>query len=574
MKALIAVGIAVLAVTAWAADKPVVTSKEGETAEQYAARMKWFREAKFGVFICWGPCAIDAGEIGWSRRGPRPGIGPEPADGIPMEEYDNLYKRFDAPKFDAREWAQIVKESGARYVIFLTRHHDGFSMFDTAVSDYKVTNSPLKRDVTAELAKALRDAGIKIFWYYSQPNWYHPDYLTANHQRFIDGYLFPQVRELLTKYGKIDGMWFDGLQGTAETWDAEKLLKMIHELQPGILVNNRAGLAGDFDTPEQTLGTFNIERPWESCMTMSTGWSWLGEAAPVKSLKECLHLLIRCAGGGGNLALDTGPRPDGTISPEMAERYREMGTWLKTYGETIYATNGGPYKPGKWGCATRKGKMIYLHVLDWQSEELKLPPLPVKVVRIEALTGGEPKFTQSDEAVTVSLPAAKRDEIDTILALEVEGSAEDIEPISVAMAGSLTVGKAAKASGEWSAGYAASMAFDGKEDTRWGAEMGSHSGWLEVDLGAEKTFDRAVFLEASWNRVEDYELQVREGETWRTFYHGGKMGDVLVHFKPVTGRYVRLNVIKANEVPTIWEVELYAPETKLWDLGLREEGEQ
>jgi hypothetical protein len=181
---------------------------------------------------------------------------------------------------------------------------------------------------------------------------------------------------------------------------------------------------------------------------------------------------------------------------------------------------------------------------------------------------------QSAEDLVVTLPRADRRYIDTIIALKVKGSAMDIQPISVATAGSLTVGKHATASGEWSPEYAASMAFDGNEATRWGAEPGSHSGWLDIDLGAEKTFDRAVFLEASWGRVEDYELQVREGEACRTFYHGGKMGDVLVHFKPTTGRYVRLNVIKASDVPTIWEVELYAPQTKLWDLGLREEGEK
>jgi alpha-L-fucosidase len=536
--------------------------------------MKWFREARFGVFICWGPCAIDGGEIGWSRRGPRPGIGPTPTDGIPMEEYDNLYKRFNPTLFDAREWAQIIKASGARYVIFLTRHHDGFSMFDTAVSDYKVTNSPLKRDVSAELAKALHEAGIKIFWYYSQPDWVHPDYLTENHQRFLDKFLFPQIRELLTKYGKIDGMWFDGLQGDAKTWDSARLLKMIHQLQPGIIVNNRSGLAGDFDTPEQTLGTFNIDRPWESCITMSTGWSWGGEDAPVKSLQECLDLLIRCAGGGGNLALDTGPMPDGRISPLMAERYRAMGKWLQRYGQTIYATQGGPYKPGRWGCSTRKGDTIYLHVLDWNGQNLTLPPLPARVVHATALTGGTPIVAQTKEDVTVTLPPDDRRFIDTIIALKVGGSAMDIEPIALATAGSLTVGKTATASGEWSGDYAASKAFDGNEATRWGAEPGSHSGWLQIDLGGEKTFDRAVFLEATWDRVEDYELQVREGETWRTFYHGGTMGDVLVHFKPVTGRYVRLNVIKATDVPTIWEVDLYAPETKLWDMGLREEGEK
>jgi len=532
-----------------------------ETTEQRDARTRWWREAKFGVFICWGPCSIAESEIGWSRDGPRPGLTPDHAGGgVPLNLYDNLYRLFEPTRFDAREWADLIKDSGARYVIFLTKHHDGFCLFDSKLTDYKVTNTPFGRDATAELAQALQEAGIRIFWYYSQPDWHHPDYLTERHAQYIE-YLHGQVRELLTNYGKIDGMWFDGLQGNADTWDSPKLFQMIRELQPGIMINNRAGLPGDFVTPEQTIGQFQLDQPWESCMTMSTGWSWTGARSPVKSLAECIQLLVRCAGGGGNLALDTGPLPDGTIDPRQAENYRGMGRWLAQYGESIYATIGGPYMPTRSMVSTRKGSTIYLHVLSWDVDVLTLPPLSARVVSCRALTGGEPTWSQTDEGLTLELAPEQRDVVDTIIALELDGPAEAIESISMHTREALTVGKPASASSIWNEDYAASKAFDGDETTRWGGEPNSTSGWIEVDLGQTATFDRMLAIEGSWGRVRRFQLQCRdEGDTqWRTFHEGTTLGDLSLRFEPVTARYFRLNVLEATEVPTIWEVYLYPP---------------
>jgi alpha-L-fucosidase len=551
---------AAVAVSPGLTGQPAVPgSLAGETQGQYDARMKWWRDARFGVFICWGPCSLAEGEIGWSRNGPRPGLTPDHAQGgVPLEVYDNLFQRFNPTQFSARDWADLIRECGARYVIFLVKHHDGFCMFDSQLTDYKVTNSPFGRDVTAELADALHDAGIRIFWYYSQPDWHHPDYRTVNHARYIE-YLHGQIRELCTRYGKIDGLWFDGLGGSAEDWDTPRLFRMIHELQPGAIINNRAGVPGDFDTPEQQIGRFQLSRPWESCMTMSTCWSWCGEAQPVKTADECLQLLVRCAGGGGNLALDTGPMPDGRIDPRQAANYRAMGEWLRKYGESIYATTGGPYMPGLWGVSTRKGHRVYLHVLRWEHETLRLPPLGRPVVACSSLTGGTPSVRQAEDALEVTLAPGERAEPDTIIALDLDGAAGDIPPISAVAQGSLTLGRPATASSTWSDAYRAEMAFDGDEGTRWGAEPGATSGWLEVDLGAPKTFDHILALEAPWNRVRRFELQYRDGETWKTFHEGAEMGDLSLRFEPVTARHFRLNILAATDVPTIWEVHLYPP---------------
>ena len=521
--------------------------------------LQWWRDAKLGVFICWGPVSIVGTEIGWSRKGPRPGHRTTQArSGVPVETYDNLYKKFNPTKFGAKKWVDVIKDAGARYMIFLTKHHDGFCLFHTEHTDYSIANSPFKRDVTGELAKACQDAGIRIFWYYSQPDWHHPDYRTDNHARYIE-FLHGQIRELCTNYGKIDGIWFDGLGGRAKDWDSERLFKMIRELQPHVLINNRGGLRGDFYTPEQHVGRFDIQRPWESCITMGGGWSWRPKGR-VKSLKECLHLLIRCAGGGGNLALDTGPMPDGRINPEQAQRYRDMGVWLGKYGDSIYATTGGPYKPSDWwGVSTRKGSKVFLHVLHWDSDLLELSALPRRVLRCSALTGGTPTLEQKDSGLTIRLPKENRDPIDTIILLELDGPALDIRPISIPPPGCVSAKKPCSASGIWNEDYAAAMAFDGDKSTRWGGTPGSRSGWLAVDLGEPTAFDRVAIFEAPWNRVQKFQLQYRDGEEWRTFHEGTKLGDFRLRFKPVTAQHVRLNVLEATDVPTIWEVQFFAP---------------
>jgi len=335
---------------------------------------------------------------------------------------------------------------------------------------------------------------------------------------------------------------------------------MIRTLQPGILINNRGGLPGDFVTPEQKVGRFDIKRPWESCITMQArGWSWRPDQR-IKSLKECLRLLIRCAGGGGNLALDIGPMPDGRIAPAQAKRLREMGAWLRKYGDSIYATTGGPYKPDDWwGVSTRKGNKVFLHVFSWDNEQVAFPPLPKPVVRCSVLTGGSPTLMQDEKGIVIRLPKKYHDPIDTIIVLELEGSALDIKPLATIPHDCISAGKACSSSGDWSEKYAASMAFDGDKRTRWGARPHSKSGWIAVDLGAPMTFDGVVIMEAPWNRVRKFQLQYHDGHTWRTLHEGTKLGDFRLRFKPITAQHVRLNILEATDVPTLWEVQLFAP---------------
>ena len=519
--------------------------------------MAWWREARFGLFVHWGPVSLKGTEIGWSRGGERRG---RPGRGsIPAEVYDNLYKQFNPVKFDAKEWIALAKAAGMRYLVFTTKHHDGFSMFDSKLTDYTIAHSPFKRDVVAELAEACHEAGLRLGFYYSPPDWHHPDYRTERHARYV-AFLHGQLRELCTRYGKVDVIWFDGLGGKATDWDSDKLFKTIRGLQPHVILNNRAGLPGDFDTPEQRVGRIQTDRAWESCITICRQWAWKPNDR-MKPLEQCIDTLVRCAGGDGNLLFNVGPMPSGEIEPRQVARLKEMGAWLGRYGESIYATRGGPFRPAAWGAATCKGNTIYVHILAWKGEALTLPPLPKKIVASSVLTGGTADVKQTEEAVEISVPKAHRQAIDTIVALQLDGPAFGIQ-IAAQRSGSLAAGKKATASNVYRkmSTYGPDKALDDDPDTRWATDAGTHEAWLEVDLGKPTAIARAFVHEAYANRVQEFELQCKDGDAWRTITRGTTLGERrALKFEPVTARIVRLNILEASEGPTIWEFQLFAP---------------
>lgn len=516
---------------------------------------KW-REMKFGLFIHWGPVSLKGTEIGWSRGGERRGRSGKGS--IPAEIYDNLYRQFNPVEFNADEWVQVAKDAGMQYLVFTSKHHDGFSMFDSKLTDYKITNSPFKRDVVKELADACHKAGLKLGYYYSPVDWYHPDYRTENHSRYIE-FMHGQLREICSNYGKIDIIWFDGLGGSAKDWDSENLFKMIRRLQPHVIINNRAGLPADHDTPEQRIGKFQNDRPWETCMTICRQWAWKPNDK-MKSLKQCIHTLVRVVGGDGNLLFNVGPMPDGRIEPRQVKRLREMGEWLNKHGESIYSARGGPFMPGPWGASTHKGNTIYVHVLDWPGDTLTLPPIPKKIVTKSLLTGGTASVRQTEEAIEISVPEANRHDLDTIVVLQLDGPAGEISPRALPSA-SLAFGKKARASNVFqnTAAHSPGKALDDNPATRWATDYGVKQAWLEVDLGKPVTFNRIKISEA-YERVRKFELQYRNSDQWRTFAAGTTIGpQYSKQFKPVTARYVRLNLLDATQGPTIWEFQLLAP---------------
>ncbi|NUQ60921.1 MAG: alpha-L-fucosidase [Pirellulales bacterium] len=522
-----------------------------------------WQDMRFGMFVCWGPVSLTGEEIGWSRGAPRggelrthQGQGPTPG-----EVYDNLYKQWKPDNFDARQWVQTALEAGAKYMIFLVKHHDGYCLYDSKLTDYKSTSpqAAWQHDVMADIADACHEKGLKLMVYYSQPDWRHPDYQSKTHARYIQ-YLHGQIRELLSGYGRIDGLWFDGLGGKAVDWGAENLFRMSRTLQPWLVINNRCGLPGDYDTPEQRLGAFQLDRPWETCMTLGTQWSWKPEDR-IKSLKECIDALVTCAGRNGNLALNTGPMPDGRIEPRQAERFRQIGAWLRQYGESIYGTRGGPF----WALnclSTRRQNTIYVHVLRWYDDTLTLPPLPRKLVSCRLLTGGTPSIEQTDRSIAIGVPAEHRQELDTILTLELDGSAMDLEAAHVDW-GPLTFGKKVIASHIYDknpqagAYYRPENAVDGDPQTGWTFNPGTPSAWIEVDLGREETIDRA-WLNEPYDRIRRFELQVKRAEQWITVHEGTVVGeDCSLKFPPVTTRFVRLQVLGYTVNPLVGELQVF-----------------
>jgi alpha-L-fucosidase len=426
-----------------------------ETAAQREARLQWWREARFGMFIHWGPSSVSGQEISWSRVGhpfDHPGN-----ESVPPEVYDNLYRQFNPVKFDADAWMELAKSAGMKYVVFITKHHDGFSMWPTQHRpEYSIGATPFRRDICREIADAAHQHGLKLGWYYSTRDWTHPAYLVGDNRTY-DEFYQGQVRELLTNYGRVDMMWFDHVAGNWRDYRFQELYEMMYRLQPGLLVNDRAArfirgtedqptpelaalVKGDFDTPEQRIGNFQRDRPWESCVTMTHcvdggGWSYRPDGR-TRSFDECLQMLVQSATGDGNLLLNVGPLPTGEIAAEQQDVLRQMGHWLAKYGESIYATRGGPFRNGTWGGSTYRDKTVYLHLFPWTGDSLKLPPLRAKILSAASLTGGEPVFQQTDSGLSMALPASQQATPVTVIRLELDAPADqefaDGQPLAVA----------------------------------------------------------------------------------------------------------------------------------------------
>jgi len=429
----------VLALTAlWLATSPMprVLRAQGTDsipAERRAAR-QWFRDAKFGMFIHWGVYSL-LGQGEWVMQQRELPIGP----------YEWLATTFNPVKFDARAWVSLAKGAGAKYITITSRHHDGFSMFATRATPYNIVDwTPFKRDPLKELADECQRQGLKLFFYYSQLDWHHPDYWprgrTGQHTdrpesgdwaRYLD-FMDSQLTELLSGYGPIGGIWFDGMWDKPDAeWRLPRTYALIHRLQPAALIvpnHHRAPLPGeDVQTFEQDLpgansAGFNTKEigslPLETSLTMNNSWGFNITDRRFKSVRELIRYLVRAAGSDANLLLNIGPRPDGTIQPEAEERLRDVGRWLATYATSIYATRGGPVPPHEWGVTTQRADTVFVHVLSWPDRLLALPPLGARVVRARMLRTGAPVgVATSGAGVTLTLPEGGDEEADRVVVL-------------------------------------------------------------------------------------------------------------------------------------------------------------
>jgi alpha-L-fucosidase len=407
-----------------------------------AEDMQWWRDARFGLFIHWGLYSV-LGRGEWAQW----------FEQIDVREYEKIAARFRPELFDADAWAAMARDSGMKYMVLTARHHDGFCLFDSKASDFTSVKTAARRDFVAEYVRACRKAGLGVGLYYSPLDWRFPGFFLPGLYResaeAMKRQTYEQVRELLTNYGKIDILWFDGggddwlgfgglewwggkwhtrdpkqHYSATPLWEPDKLYRMIRRLQPKIVMNDRAGSpgvdwGGDFHTPERKVGQFDNKRAWETCDVLPESWGWSPNET-IRSLRTCIQLLVQVAVNDGNLLLNAGPKPDGAFEDRYADRLREVGAWLKRYGESIYGTRGGPLPSGPWGGVTHRDNRLYVHILDWTESTIALPSIPQKITASRSLTGRDAKVEQTAAGIRISVPPEERQAPDTIILLEAD----------------------------------------------------------------------------------------------------------------------------------------------------------
>ena len=419
-------------------------NKYQPSPENLKAR-QWFQDAKFGMFIHWGvSSSLAQGE--WVMQ----------VKNIKKENYSRLANGFYPHSFDAAKWVGTAKNAGMKYITLITRHHDGFSNWDTKQSDWKITNTPYSKDVVKQMADECHKQGIKLFVYYSLLDWYHPDYqyetgktgqgtgrtAKSDWNKYI-AFMKAQLTELLTNYGEIAGVWFDGHWDQLDNdhdknlkskvdWHYQEIYELIHKLQPHAMIGNNHHLlpleGEDFQMFEKDLpggnstgfgGQAVSSLPLETCETINGAWGYNITDLNYKSSKELIHYLVKSAGYGANFLLNIGPMPDGNIQPEFTERLAAMGNWLKVYGETIYNTRGGFMRPSNEIAITEKNNKVYLHLLN-PSSDLALK-IPYSIISAKEFKSGKSiKFqkTNMKDYYVFDLSDITLDEIDTVIELE------------------------------------------------------------------------------------------------------------------------------------------------------------
>ena len=430
-----------------------------ETKEQHDKRMEWWRDARFGMFIHWGLYAIPAGE--WNGNTTYAEWIRNQAE-IPIDVYDKFVTQFNPVKFNADEWVRTAKDAGMKYIVITSKHHDGFCLFDSKFTDYDVMFTPFKRDILKELSEACKKQAIKLCFYYSIMDWHHPDYLPrrdweerssegADFERYIQ-YMKNQLGELLTNYGEIGVLWFDG--EWENTWSVERgldLYSYVRSLQPNIIINNRADpnrgglegfnpegvVLGDFGTPEQQIPATGLPGiDWESCMTMNDHWGYNKNDKNFKSARDIIQLLTDIASKGGNYLLNVGPTSEGIFPPESVKILGEVGKWMSVNGESIYGTSASPFKKLEGGRCTQKNigtdTRLYLHVFNWpENGKLVIPGIysePVASYLLADVGKNKLNVQRNEDALIISVPSKVPVENNSVIVLDVSGKVDVNNP--------------------------------------------------------------------------------------------------------------------------------------------------
>lgn len=437
MKKVILITLFSLGVLAAGAQQYSFPMREYTPSPENIKAREEFRDMRFGMFIHWGIYSI-LGDGEWVMLNQK----------IPFDTYKRLADFFNPQEFDAKEWVQIAKSAGMKYITITTRHHDSFSMFDTDASDYNIVDAtPYGKDPLKELAEECKKEGIKLNFYYSLLDWARDDYgfgkkivdgkpVDTDWDSYID-FMKKQLTELLTNYGEIGCIWFDGhWERKTANWHYDEIYSLIHELSPTTLIANNHHLQPipgediqtfERDLPGENKGGFShgvevSDLPLESCATMAKFWGFGLNDKKFKSTKQIIDFLVKAAGKDGNLLLNVGPMPNGKIQPEFVNTLKEVGEWTSKYGETIYETRGKVIDSQAWGTITKKDNELFVHILHPDGKPyLFIPDLDMKVTSAKTFEGGKKlKFKQQDEGVFVYTEGLPENDFDQIIRLSVK----------------------------------------------------------------------------------------------------------------------------------------------------------
>lgn len=537
-------------------DESAVVKKAGHDAVE-----KW-KDQRFGMFIHWGPISQLGKQLSHSRNSPSHHLGGKPykVAAIEPEVYDVQYKTFNPVKYDPDYIVKLAKSAGMEYLVFTAKHHAGFSMFDSKVTDYDIINTPYGKDILKQLEQACRKNNFDFGFYYSPRDWHNPDCDSENnHPKYIKFYK-AQMEELLNNYGTIHEIWFDGLGPGNWGNTSEYIMKRIRTLQPDALVNDRGGVGADFYTPEHTVSYFNNKEIWEACHTTTGQWGYNPDVG-AKSLSQLMEVLLYTWGADGNMLLNIGPRGDGSLNPVEVERLEQIAKWWSVNGETsIRASRGGPYLPGPWGVSTRKANKVYLHIFRWNKNgEMVLPNLPgAKVLSVRLLNGGDLELDATKESYTVSVPEKFRDKIVTTIEVEFNKDIMAAKPLFAQVP--LTIG--AKLTSSINADNL-KFVTDQNAETIWEVKLRNN----EKEIWIEATFDKPVIIGSvvtgrgdKWYPRNKPELQIPDGNGgWKTIFSWKpKFEPVKFLPEPVTTDKIRLNITGTNRY-YLAEFELYPP---------------